>query len=49
MGRRTWLTLKAPLKDRTNIVLTRDASFAAPDSVVVMNDVDSVLEFAKKQ
>ena len=49
MGRRTWLTLKAPLKDRTNIVLTREITFVAPDSVVVRNDVDSVLEFAKER
>jgi dihydrofolate reductase len=45
MGRRTWETLKGPLKDRTNIVLTREANFNA--SVLVMRDVDSVLEFAR--
>jgi len=47
MGRRTWETLKGPLKDRTNIVLSRDAELAHPESVLVMRDVDSVLEFAR--
>src|SRR5262245_18956485 len=48
MGRRTWLTLKGPLKDRTNIVLSRDASTTATDSVIVMRDLDSVVEFARE-
>jgi dihydrofolate reductase len=48
MGRRTWLTLKGPLKERTNIVLSRDANLTANDSVVMMRDVDSVIEFAKE-
>src|SRR5262249_54797312 len=48
MGHRTWLTLKGPLKDRTNIVLSRDVSATATDSVIVMRDVDSVVEFAKE-
>ena len=47
MGRRTWETLKGPLKDRTNIVLSREKNFNAPDSVLIMRDVDSVLEFAR--
>ena len=29
MGRRTWLTLKGPLPDRQNIVLSRDRNLAA--------------------
>lgn len=49
MGRRTWLTLKGPLKDRTNIVLTRETNFPTPGSVIVMRDIDSVLDFARKQ
>jgi dihydrofolate reductase len=48
MGRRTWLTLKKPLVDRTNIVLSRDPNLAVPDSVVVFRDVNSVLEFARE-
>jgi dihydrofolate reductase len=47
MGRRTWLTLKGPLKDRQNIVLSRSGDVANHDSVMVMKDVDTVLDFAK--
>ena len=49
MGRHTWLTLKGPLKDRLNIVLTRDPSFDSQDSLLVMHDVESVLAEAGKQ
>ena len=49
MGRRTWLTLKGPLPDRQNIVLSRDQNLAASDSLIVMSDVESVLDFARKQ
>jgi dihydrofolate reductase len=49
MGRRTWLTLKGPLKDRQNIILTRDPSFASQDSVIAMQDIESVLSYASKQ
>jgi dihydrofolate reductase len=31
MGRRTWESLGRPLSGRRNVVLTRDASFSAPD------------------
>src|SRR5437588_5339745 len=44
MGRRTWLTLNKPLKDRMNIVLsTRPAT---TNSVVTLPDVESVLTLA---
>src|SRR5205814_10289806 len=49
MGRRTWLALKGPLKDRQNIVLTRDRSFDSQGSVIAMQDVESVLWDAGKQ
>src|SRR5207245_11455145 len=48
MGRRTWLTLKKPLPDRRNIVLSRDQNLAN-ESLMVMSDVESVLDFAGKQ
>src|SRR6266478_4733396 len=44
MGRRTWLTLKGPLKDRRNIVLSREQNLPSPDSLIVLRDVDSVIE-----
>ena len=47
MGRKTWLTLKKPLPNRLNIVLSRQAEIDLPDSVVVLRDVDSVLSTAK--
>jgi dihydrofolate reductase len=49
MGRRTWLTLKGPLKDRRNIVLSRNHNLQLQDSVVVLGDVDSVLDLVKKE
>ena len=48
MGRRTWLTLKGPLPDRQNIVLSRDQNLAN-ESLIVMSDVESVLDFARQQ
>src|SRR6266508_5845478 len=47
MGRRTWLTLKKPLKDRMNIVLSSQANMASTDSVVTLSDVQSVLTLAR--
>jgi len=47
MGRRTWSTLKGPLPDRQNIVLTRNGDVAVPDGVTIMNDTQAALAFAK--
>jgi dihydrofolate reductase len=47
MGSRTWQTLKKPLPDRMNIVLTSKPKTAAADSVVMLPDVASVLTLAK--
>jgi dihydrofolate reductase len=47
MGRRTWSTLKGPLPDRRNIILTRNGGIELPESVSVMKDVESVIDFAK--
>jgi len=49
MGRRTWLTLKGPLRDRTNVVLSRDPALDGKDSILVMRDVDSVVELSQRQ
>ena len=43
MGRKTWLTLGKPLKNRLNIVLSRDATIEPQESLLVLSDVDSVL------
>ena len=47
MGRRTWLTLKKPLQDRMNIVLTSQANMPSADSVVTLPDVQSALTLAR--
>ena len=45
MGRKTWLTIGMPLKDRLNIVLSRDSNIEPQDSLLVLTDVDSVISF----
>jgi dihydrofolate reductase len=47
MGRHTWLTLKKPLPDRLNIVLSNQLSQSSQDSLVVLADVESVLALAR--
>ena len=46
MGRHTWLTLKGPLKNRLNIVLSREKNIQPQDSLIVLSDIESVLEFS---
>jgi len=43
MGRKTWMTLGKPLKNRLNIVLSRDPSIEPQESLLVLSDVDAVL------
>jgi len=45
MGRKTWLTIGKPLKDRLNIVLSRDASIEPRESLLVLTDIESVISF----
>jgi dihydrofolate reductase len=47
MGYKTWLTLKKPLPDRLNIVLSRRSEIEPQDSVIVLRDLGSVLSLAK--
>src|SRR6185503_1602446 len=47
MGARTWATLKKPLPDRMNIVLTTKGDFEPVDSVVRLPTVSAVLTLAK--
>ena len=46
MGRKTFLSLRRPLPGRTNIVMTRDASFRA-DGAVVTTSLGDALDVAK--
>jgi dihydrofolate reductase len=43
MGRKTWLTLGKPLKNRLNIVLSRDSTIEPQESLLVLTDVESVI------
>jgi|SRR6185503_263290 dihydrofolate reductase len=43
MGRKTWLTLKKPLPNRLNIVLSRQSEIQPQESVVVLRDVEAAL------
>lgn len=45
MGRKTWATLKAPLIDRENIVMTRQADFN-PQGARVARSLDSAIRMA---
>jgi dihydrofolate reductase len=47
MGRRTWMTLKGPLPNRQNIVLSQTGSITSSHDVTILKDVDAVLKFAK--
>jgi dihydrofolate reductase len=46
MGRKTYESIGKPLKDRTNIVLTRDFGLVAPGTVLATN-LDAALAFAR--
>jgi dihydrofolate reductase len=47
MGRKTWLTLRKPLPNRLNIVLSRQSEIEPQESVVVVHNVESVLSMMK--
>jgi dihydrofolate reductase len=45
MGRKTFETLPGPLKDRANIVVTRDAAYKKP-GIIVTTSLEKALEIA---
>ena len=47
MGRKTWVTIGKPLKNRLNIVLSRDANIEPQESLVVFSDVETALSFSQ--
>ncbi|MDP2410877.1 MAG: dihydrofolate reductase [Pseudolabrys sp.] len=47
MGRRTYLSIGKPLKDRTNIVLTSDLALEVPGGVLATS-LDAALAYAKQ-
>ena len=44
MGRKTWESLGKPLRDRENVIVTRDAAFRAPAGCVVARTFGQALE-----
>jgi dihydrofolate reductase len=46
MGRKTYISIGAPLKGRTNIVVSRDRTFAAP-GVLAATSVNAALDVAR--
>jgi dihydrofolate reductase len=49
MGRKTWESFpKRPLPGRTNIIVTRQASYVAPDAVVAPS-LDAALDLARRE
>lgn len=47
MGRKTFESLGAPLKDRTNIIVTRDVGYQRP-GIIVTTSLEKALDIAKK-
>ncbi|MEP6570352.1 MAG: dihydrofolate reductase [Acidobacteriota bacterium] len=47
MGRKTWQSLKKPLPNRLNIILSRQSEMEPQGSVLVLRDLESVLSMAK--
>ena len=48
MGRATFDSLGRPLPDRTNIVITRNPAFTAPDGVKVVHSLDEAIALAER-
>ena len=47
MGYRTWQTLRIPLPNRLNIILSRQSEVEPQDLVILRRDVSSVLSLAR--
>lgn len=49
MGRNTWESLPIkPLKDRLNIVITRDNDFINKDNIISFSNIDSAFEYCER-
>nr|AIA11871.1 Dihydrofolate reductase [uncultured bacterium] len=48
MGHNTWRSLKKPLPNRLNIVLSRQSEIEPKESLLVLQTIESVLSIAKK-
>ena len=45
MGRKTWITIGKQLKNRLNIVLSRDSNIEPQESLLVFTGIESVVSF----
>ena len=48
MGRKTYESLGKPLKNRNNLVLTKNINYSAAEGVKIYGDIDSVLKENKE-
>lgn len=46
MGRKTFESLKAPLPDRTHVIITKDRAYRAPEGCHVVHSIDAALDKA---
>ena len=47
MGRKTFESFDKPLPNRTHIVITRQKNYEVPEGVIVVDNLDDALDFAK--
>lgn len=47
MGRKTFESIGKPLPNRTNIIMTRDSNYSAPDCIIV-NNVETAVSMANE-
>src|SRR5262245_46183920 len=47
MGHNTWLTLRKPLTNRLNVVLSRQSQIESQESLIVLRSLESVLTLNK--
>ena len=49
MGRKTFESLRKPLKDRLHVVVTKQKTYKVPKGVEVFHDIQSALKFCETQ
>ena len=47
MGRATFDSLKRPLEDRTNIILTKNSGYIAPNGVIIAKSIEEAFDIAR--
>ena len=49
MGRKTFESFPKPLPNRTHIVLTQQKGYQVPEGVIVVDNLENAIEYAKQQ